>query len=766
MHTRHLTRRKYMPQNENASPAPRIRALLVGINKFPNLDKMHWLRGCIQDTQNVCDLLTYQYKADAADIRLLHDERATRAAVLERLTSLVASTCSGEIAVFHISTHGALITRRSPSGTVNDHASEILCLSDISPSLSDPNTYISDSDLNAILTKLKPGALFVALIDACHAGALDIDKDLDSTNKSRCLCPPPDIQHRDEARQSRYGLDKRHRLFERAAINAPGHVLVLTACGPKQTSADAFFPDDGAGGQGRYEGAFTHFLCAVLKERTDCTYQALLDELRQKLAADGEQQVPEFMPAAFASTRVLMPLVQAEKVPQASPPLVPRHTRLYTGRDMREVPLASAREAVPEQLTADPRYWNLRAQLASNGFSVAYSAPESVSGTALDDTLAVDTPVGYAALILEYRDGLAIWTRPAAKEAARARGVAADTADAVTPKPGTVRHYFSLRTTRSRGLGEAITGIIHVITHPIEAITHAVVQELEKRIFDEGLYLLQGASFSTDDKNKNPAAFIAPPDPTTPRALLFIHGVLSSIEGCFGKDVMNNILTALSSRYILLGYNHLSATRSVADIARDLDSRLRQCLAEGTQLNVVAHSQGGVIARQLGQVRAINKLITFGSPHQGTHLANSLDKFVTILGALPLPPGAMEVLFLVLKCMDNDGVIPGFLDMRVDSPCIAALNNEKNVRTSFYCYTSAFTPGSDDNAMKRLLEDADTTLLFQGRNNDLVIDTACMVPPDGFHIAEVETFGAASHVMHTDYFRQSNSAQFILTSLS
>jgi len=84
----------------------RIRGLLVEINNFPKLSADHQLHGCVRDTENVCKLLINKYSTAADDIRQLHNERATRKAVLDRL---------GES-----------------------------------------------------LSKLHPGALFIAIMDACH----------------------------------------------------------------------------------------------------------------------------------------------------------------------------------------------------------------------------------------------------------------------------------------------------------------------------------------------------------------------------------------------------------------------------------------------------------------------------------------------------------------------------------------------------------------------------------------------------------------------
>lgn len=726
----------------------RIRGLLVGINSFPKLAADHQLHGCVRDTENVCKLLVDEYKVAADDIRQLHNERATRKAVLDRLAELVSKTRENEIAVFHISTHGALITRREPSGAVMDHASEILCMSNISPNLDDPDSYISDSDLAASLSKLHPGALFVAIMDACHAGATDIAR----TPSNRFLPPPADIKHRDAARIAKFGTDQKHRLFERASRNAPGHVLVLTACTANQTSDDTVFGHD-------HQGAFTHFLCAALTKNSNQTYATLLDAIQAGLKKNKDKQTPEFMPAIYSGSSVFRPLIE----PKFSAACSGKPAQLAVLVGGKEVKTKNVREGITGKFAEDKKHTKLLKQLAQHGFDV-----HTLPGKRPDE-FAVDVEHGYAALHLEFSEGMAIWTKPAGKVAARARG-------GQNNAPSTdTRHHFKIaplpKGTQARSLGGVIDSIFHVVTHPIEALTQTAVSLIEDAVFDEGLYHIQGNSFSSGVL-KNPPSIIAPPDPNNPRAVLFIHGVLSSIDGCYNKspltDPSTGILRALQSRYIVLGYNHRSASISISDIAQQLNNRLQQCISGDTQLYVVAHSQGGVIARQLGQLCDIKKIITFGSPHQGTNLANHLDKFVTILNSLSfLFPSAMSVLFQILKYIDDPEVIPGFLDMKVGSDRIKALNEATGISTDFYCGTSDFKPGPDVNELTRVAEEADSTLLFDNAANDLVIDTANMVPPTGFNIVDQLDFvSPPDQVIHTEYFDQPLSSTFITSALA
>src|SRR3989304_7973261 len=63
---------------------PAKRAVLVGINKYkPDLNAD--LKGCVNDVESMRDLLIKFFGFNAEDIRVLIDERATKAGIIERL---------------------------------------------------------------------------------------------------------------------------------------------------------------------------------------------------------------------------------------------------------------------------------------------------------------------------------------------------------------------------------------------------------------------------------------------------------------------------------------------------------------------------------------------------------------------------------------------------------------------------------------------------------------------------------------------------------
>ncbi len=754
---------------------PKIRALLVGINRYTNLPEDRQLHGCVRDTENVRDLLAGEYGVDQRDIRLLSDERATKDAILSRLSQLVRDTHAGEVAVFHVSSHGALVTRREPSGAIMDHASEILCLSNIPATLDDPDAYITDSDLAVVLKPLPPGALVVAILDACHSGATTIARDLSAgaTPIARCLTPPPDLQQRAVARRARFdGADNRHRLFGRSAAAIDARVFVLTACGRDQTSADAPFPPVAGAEDPEFEGAFTHCLCDVLRGNPLLSYQDLLTHVQADLQHGGETQTPEFLPASCVERGVFEPL-SSTHVPTTAQHLVnrPLEGRMWVAgaRTSRAAGSSATAVQVPSipVTSSDPRLQRVLDQLTRAGNIV--QDPIAVGPPPADDDVTrvmLDVPEGYTGMLMEFQDGLVIWHKPRDVRVGRATGETA-TRDLSAPAPGRKRlefHVHPLPPTTSarvtqRGLGDLVGRVFNAVLHPVRIVTRLALNALEKVVFHEGLQQYTAANFH-DGAITNPSQLVQPPPDG---ALLFIHGIFSSVDGAFGKPPVLAMLGDLEQKYAVFGYDHLSATVGLDTIAQALDHRLRSCLPDGTRLRIVAHSQGGLIARQLACLRPVDRIITFGSPLRGTHLADGLERWVTVFSNIDaaFPGGVLDFITKLLDVVDDIDVLPGLLDMKVGSDYLKQLDaTQTPLSSSYVAGDSEFTPDASDSMLARLAERVEQWAIFPDAN-DLVVDTFSMIVPPPAPEQDVLAYGAEDHVSHVAYFNQQRTADFL-----
>jgi len=170
------------------SPAkPRVarRALLVGINDYPNPASR--LEGCVNDVFRVSATLQ-ESGYNPEDIRTVLNERATAATILDRLHWLLDGVKDGDERVFYYSGHGAQIPAYGEGETV-DRQDECLVAYDFNW---DRDTAVTDDQFYDLYSQLPYGARFIAVLDCCHSGGMTRA----GGSKIRGIEPPDDIRHR------------------------------------------------------------------------------------------------------------------------------------------------------------------------------------------------------------------------------------------------------------------------------------------------------------------------------------------------------------------------------------------------------------------------------------------------------------------------------------------------------------------------------------------------------------------------------------------
>jgi len=261
------------------------KALLVGINRYrmPGVD----LQGCVNDITNIRDILLKYFGFEVKDIRALADDRATKKAIIERLEWLVKDAKAGDRLLMHYSGHGSQIRDRN-GDELKDQLDEIICPHDMDWD----GTFIVDDDLDAFFAGLPKGVHLEVLLDCCHS-ATGIREGAglrclppEQAIQARYLQPPMDIL----CRQDEDDLPLRR--LARDGMPA-GHVL-FAACRENQTAADAFI-------KGKYNGAFTYYLCMYLRDMQGCVIRSeLIRRVRASLKYYGYSQVPQLECAASA----------------------------------------------------------------------------------------------------------------------------------------------------------------------------------------------------------------------------------------------------------------------------------------------------------------------------------------------------------------------------------------------------------------------------------------------------------------------------------
>ncbi|MGY0195173.1 caspase family protein [Leptothrix sp. BB-4] len=171
----------------SATPArpPRKRALLVGINEYA--DPAANLAGCVNDVWLVSALLQESGYA-AEDIRIVLNDRATTAGVIERMNWLLDDARGGDTCFFYYSGHGAQVPTYGADGKV-DRINESLVLHDFDWSA---GKAFSDVQFHELYSQLPYDLRLVCMFDCCHAGGMTRA----AAQRVRGLNPPDDIRHR------------------------------------------------------------------------------------------------------------------------------------------------------------------------------------------------------------------------------------------------------------------------------------------------------------------------------------------------------------------------------------------------------------------------------------------------------------------------------------------------------------------------------------------------------------------------------------------
>lgn len=264
------------------------KALLCGLN-YPGTT--YPLQGCVNDVNLIADILTEQFGFDAANRRMLTDEAATTAAILERLEWLVADNEPGDVLYFHYSGHGSQMVNQTYEADYEpDGKDEIICPHD----LNWRDKVIRDDDLKRIFDKVPNGVSLTVVLDCCNSGTgLDQDSEYQPfglgearnftarSTGDRWLPMPADIANRARG----LDLEAKPRSVQSRDVNNTG--MLITGCQSHQTSADAWIGD-------RFYGAATYYFAASLaKNGWDATHMQLITDMNNSMVKYGYSQRPQ-----------------------------------------------------------------------------------------------------------------------------------------------------------------------------------------------------------------------------------------------------------------------------------------------------------------------------------------------------------------------------------------------------------------------------------------------------------------------------------------
>jgi hypothetical protein len=202
------------------------------------------------------------------------DAEATRAAMEERMRSLVSAAAGGDSIVITYSGHGTWMP--DEDGDEPDRRDEALCPHDLKTA-----GPLLDDQLYEIFADRKQGVRVALISDSCHSGSLArISRPL-GERSARIRYLPPEVFLSSALRPA----------AERAA-SAPFRgtsrtsALVMAGCQDTEYSYDANFG-------GRPNGAFTYVALRALKDLKDgSTYADWMKAIRGQLPSQDYPQTP------------------------------------------------------------------------------------------------------------------------------------------------------------------------------------------------------------------------------------------------------------------------------------------------------------------------------------------------------------------------------------------------------------------------------------------------------------------------------------------
>lgn len=228
---------------------PNKKALLVGIN-YVNTEAE--LRGCVNDVNDLKEILRTKYDYSNSNITTLTDSQATRQNIMSQLTRLLQSGKSGETLFFSFSGHGYFT--RDLSGDELDGKDELIVTVD--------RYAIVDDELKRLIdTHLKKDVTLIALFDNCHSGTI------------------LDLPYH-------YFQGNREIFHDTLSSETKGTVICLSGCRDDQVSIESYFSEN-------FNGALTFHFIQLLNDNKSLTWKTCVEQLRDKLKKNNLSQIPQ-----------------------------------------------------------------------------------------------------------------------------------------------------------------------------------------------------------------------------------------------------------------------------------------------------------------------------------------------------------------------------------------------------------------------------------------------------------------------------------------
>ena len=266
---------------------PNKHALIIGVDHYPNLDPQYQLSGCVNDARLIRQVLTQRFGFAEEAITSLHNEAATRTAIMAAMERLLSEIAADDVVFFHFSGHGSRRTSASPEEASGKDSTLMPSDSGRHPL---PNLDIVDDEIHEWLGQLSAKTRAISLlIDCCHSGTITRDP-----FAAKVRAAPDDTRSLVEMGidTPRVPVRNRPRAAGETAWQSLGDAyVVMSGCRDNEYAHE--FTDQ-RGGETIRNGALTHYLASALLEATPgSTYRDVFERAQLRVNGQFASQHPQ-----------------------------------------------------------------------------------------------------------------------------------------------------------------------------------------------------------------------------------------------------------------------------------------------------------------------------------------------------------------------------------------------------------------------------------------------------------------------------------------
>ena len=299
-------------KTKNQDALPNLYAVVVGVNKYPQLPVNNQLEGCINDVNLVQSLLKEDFmlaKFQKIDIhKPILDTDATKENIVKAIQGHLGKAKKGDFALFYFSGHGIrekTTIEAFQEEEIDSNIGGIICTDFRGQGKKDPDdTVLCDKEFRYLIRELaedkngNPKANVIALFDCCHSGSNTRSVTTEQIPAKARQIMRKSLPERDWKGFIFHGLPglenrvKQGKMLDE--ILPQGQHIMMAACLEVELAWEA--------GTIQSNGAFTQALTEVVKQhKGDVTYHDLytriLNRMRfynQKGSSHDQRQTPQF----------------------------------------------------------------------------------------------------------------------------------------------------------------------------------------------------------------------------------------------------------------------------------------------------------------------------------------------------------------------------------------------------------------------------------------------------------------------------------------